>query len=350
MKKYRILVNCLVIALLAVAIVSSLYGLYINRIDVKNGFTRKWLQPPLAVKKEIDLQFPGYYLAGSTDSVIYLASTSAKAQLIEINTPSLGAREKFVADAKRLSINWQRSTMLVDPPNVYLTEGVGKTICSGQIADSIRMKVCNTLSEGFYFASPLSQSAAVNIYFDTVFRQRNLGSFNITGNRALANHPILQKQIDGRFCSDGQLIVKPKQNRVVFLYFYRNQFLLADTNLQKLIWLPTIDTNSTAKIQLGKVNRGRSVTFSATPQLVNKKMFVGDDAVYIISNMRSDEQDLDEYFSHTAIDRYSLKEQRYTGSYLVPNKSNKQVTDIVVSNKMLYALQGNFLVAYQVTN
>ncbi|MCG1037959.1 hypothetical protein KI686_16295, partial [Polaribacter sp. DS7-9] len=68
----------------------------------------------------------------------------------------------------------------------------------------------------------------------------------------LAPH-ILEKQIDGLFCTDGMLHYNRKRHQLIYLYYYRNQYILMDTLLNIVHKGNTIDTNRVAKINPVKI-------------------------------------------------------------------------------------------------
>jgi hypothetical protein len=48
------------------------------------------------------------------------------------------------------------------------------------------------------------------------------------------NHELLEKQVDGVFDTDGQLLRDDITGELVYIYFYRNEFMVMDSNLVKL--------------------------------------------------------------------------------------------------------------------
>ena len=65
---------------------------------------------------------------------------------------------------------------------------------------------------------------------------------------------ILQKQQDGVFSNDGMLDYDGYNGVLVYLYYHRNQFISFDTNFFSLNRYRTIDTNTTAKIEISTIS------------------------------------------------------------------------------------------------
>src|SRR5579859_494830 len=204
-----------------------------------NGFIR--LAPPhVATPKRIrDLGVNSYYLAGGTRSRFYLGNHTTPHL---ITTIDLGLADSSV---HRLSMpsaggRFARSLMIgIDSPHIYLFEGVTPTIVQGIIGDSILYRTPGK----FYFnmATPLSPASRIFRVVDQ--RRQNILVKQLHDSLIRADN-ILEKQMDGIFYTEGALHAQPDSNRLVYVYSYRNQFIVMDTNLQVRYIARTIDTVS----------------------------------------------------------------------------------------------------------
>src|SRR5690606_14246049 len=66
-------------------------------------------------------------------------------------------------------------------------------------------------------------------------------------------YDILEKQIDGLFSVNGMLHYNKELNRVVYLYSYRNQFMVLDTAMRLLYRANTLDTIAHAHIKVAHI-------------------------------------------------------------------------------------------------
>src|SRR5690606_29648613 len=100
---------------------------------------------------------------------------------------------------------------------------------------------------------------------------------------------ILEKQIDGSFCVDGDLLYNPNTNSLVYVYRYRNQFMHLDTTLNTLFKGYTIDTISKVKIKVSEAKTANGIKFilSSPPLIVNKKSYASGNYLFIHSNIKS---------------------------------------------------------------
>src|SRR5690606_33812849 len=78
----------------------------------------------------------------------------------------------------------------------------------------------------------------------------------------------LQKQIDGVFDTDGQLVTDLKNNQRIYTYYYRNQYLVYQPQSTQFTQGKTIDTTTVAKIQVTEL-ADRTRKIGAPPQKIN---------------------------------------------------------------------------------
>src|SRR5690606_27633545 len=89
-------------------------------------------------------------------------------------------------------------------------------------------------------------------------------------NGRLNIHPaLLQKQIDGIICTDGILVYDSEQQRLFYVYYYRNQFLCLNSTLDLLYRGNTLDTISRVKISITSQNGSHERTLATPPRIVN---------------------------------------------------------------------------------
>jgi hypothetical protein len=85
-----------------------------------------------------------------------------------------------------------------------------------------------------------------------------LGSLDLNRNpKVVLNPDILQKQIDGVFDSDGKLLLNQNFKNLIYIYNYRNEYMIMDEDLELKSRLKTIDTISRARFNVVKIPDGR---------------------------------------------------------------------------------------------
>lgn len=326
----------------AVLVILSLSLISNNSNHSSNGFIRL-IPPHLAVPEKIhDLRFNSYYLAGGTASRFYLGNHITPQLIADIN---FGLTDTNV---HRLSMpsaggHFSRSLKIaIDSPIIYLYEGVTPSVVQGTLGDSL----LHRYPPKFHFdlAAPLSPVSAVYRMIDHhqqhVFIKQLNDSLKITDT-------ILQGQGDGIFSTDGELQAQPTANRVIYIYSYRNQFIVMDTNLKVRFKARTIDTISQVKFKVSTIPSENKITLSSPPTFVNKQSCVSGNYLFIHSALRADNDESSIYDVGSPIDVYSLTNGKYLCSFFLPDYQKHKIRDFRVFGNTLVALYDHYAYTYQ---
>lgn len=126
---------------------------------------------------------------------------------------------------------------------------------------------------------------------------------------------LLKGQQDNFFTTLGSLLVDAIHNKVVYVYLYRNEFMLLDTNLNLQYSAHTIDTISQAKIKTAVLDK-TTLTLASPPLMVNEQGVLQWPYLYIHSRILSASEDPDVFDQHQVIDVYDLEDRgRYCFSF-----------------------------------
>lgn len=307
-----------------------------------NGFIR--LAPPhVSMPEEIrDIRFNGFYFAGGTPTHFYLANHMAPNLVMTMTTALTdSAIDRFSLQtaggrfAKALRV-------IIDSPHIYLFEGITPTIAYGEVGDSLLHRRPAKLY--FSVAEPLSPVSRVFRAVDDRLRQnvlvKQLNESFIKGDH------VLEKQVDGIFCTDGTLLAQPDSNRLVYVYHYRNQFICLDTNLRVRYRGKTIDTVSRVKFAVDRIPTQRSITLSSPPEFVNEQSCVSGNYLFIHSALHADNEELSMFQRTSPIDVYSLLDGSYILSFYLPDYRQKKIQDFGVFGNTLVALYDHWLYTY----
>ena len=236
-------------------------------------------------------------------------------------------------------------SILMDGKHLFLLDGNQPFIRRGTVDDWIvRPWITGTY---FVSAAPLTNGTAVVM--------SSLNGMATLGKLRSGEHPekvwfpgVLEKQVDGYFCSFGHLLADPKNNRVVYLYRYRNQYLVADTNMNLLYRANTIDTISLAKIKVGKLN-GNTFSMSAPPLTVNLNSCIQDGKLFVHSNMRAANETRMQFLRNSPIDVYDLNDGSYRYSFYIPNRYGAKILDFrMLDEKKIVALYKDEMTKYEI--
>lgn len=336
-----------------VACLMLVLGLYVfadKPNEQKNGFTRK-LQPHTAIlTHSLELRSPAYYIAGCTDQHLYLGNYSAALHLLAVHQNLKDTEQLTLKTPPGERYAWKLARVMVDSPAVYMAEGNTPVLYNGQLGD-LSMRRFLPQSCFFNVLQNISTTSFISrsIHIDTLGNKQNiLVKIKTDSPFVKLGKDIITKQVDGIFCTDGTLDYDKRTGKLVYLYHYRNEFITLDTNLHVIYKGHTLDTNTTAKIQVADMSTGVS-KFSAPPNYVNNSASIDDGKIYVLSSLLADNEDRQHSQHNEIIDVFSLEKGDYIHTLYIPLNRKARMTDFVVKGNQLFALYEHALHAYTIT-
>src|SRR5690606_11253092 len=268
--------------------VGVVWILYISseRIMQKdNPFIRSFPPHIVEYEKQIDLKFNSYYFAGNDEGKIYLGNNTAPLHVLAIDT-ALNNIQEIKIQPEKSNFRFRSDQLRVTPPYFYLLDGSVPCIYGGKITDW-KAKLKLESSPYFTIAEPIDSNA-----FGFRSNLAESGE-NVLGVLEFGNPPkiklspeLLQKQIkgDGIFDTDGTLIYNNVLSQIIYLYRYRNQFIVADKKTSLIYRGNTIDTISHAHIKFARLGEERMM--SAPPLSVNNSGTAYNNLLFVNSALR----------------------------------------------------------------
>ncbi len=135
-------------------------------------------------------------------------------------------------------------------------------------------------------------------------------------------------------------------NLLIYLYYYRNEFICLDTNLNLLYKGSTIDTISKAQIKIVEIRSEKISTFAERPLIVNRKSCISRGWLFVNSGLKANNEERQSFDQLAVIDLYSLIDGTYQFSFYMPDPITKKMRDFIVVEKTLIALYDNYIAAY----
>lgn len=174
-----------------------------------------------------------------------------------------------------------------------------------------------------------------------------MGTLDIWQNpKVKLNYQLLEKQVDGIFDTDGQLLQDEGARELVYIYAYRNRFLVMDLELNLLRKLHTIDTTTTAKVQVRLLADGRH-KMDTPPLLVNKTSVVHDQVLFNASMLMGKYESREQWRQAVIVDMYQTGLQEYLGSFYVYHRGKDRMTRMFATDRHLFVLSGSEIVRYR---
>ena len=344
--KYRILKGIFGTIVGGILLVVILFLTSEKAMYYDNPFIRRFPQHPVEFKKELDLKYNSFYIAGESDGRIYLANYDYPSYI-----QSYGAllndkkEEKILMDPKK--IPFKMITTKIQSPYFYLTDGSVPIILRGDLKN---WKVNRELKGSPYFtiALPIDSTSIAVRSNSSKNMQNMLGIFEqYAVPKTKFNRTLLEKQVDGIFDTDGVLLYSAASEKLVYVYRYRNEFIIADQNGSLIHRGHTIDTISKVKMKVSTLKGGKRFAMATPSYVVNENAALSGNLLFVNSKVKGKYEKDKLWETCFIIDVYDIERNTYVLSFPVFHTASKQLRSMMVNGKYLYALIGNDLVVYE---
>jgi uncharacterized membrane protein YphA (DoxX/SURF4 family) len=324
-------------------LVTVLFLVSEHRMTEDNPFIRRF--QGYAVKTaQTQLPNNDYYFAGQSGGRIYLANSKAPLYITEIDT-SLQQRIRHKIALPDYDLPFTNVRVQVAPPYFYLYDGTVPVFFKGHISN---WKAHTVTAQTPYFSQSVVMDSA-----NVAFRSENektefvLGNFSMIGaNNTEFKEGLLTRQVDGFFDCDGQLHWDSETKRLLYLYSYRNQYLIMDEALTLINTGNTIDTTSKARIKVAYLEDQKKYKMSAPPYTVNKNSAFSNGLLYVRSGVIGRFEDKVMWDQASIVDIYDTRSQRYRTSIYIYDAGKLKMTHMTVYGRYLYVLLGYNLHRY----
>lgn len=338
-----ILIGCV---LSVTVLVVTLYALSDKIVHQPGNFLRIYEKGAAIKSNEMDMRANSWYIAGITDDHIYLGNYLYPLSMLVTNL-SLTDSQYVKIKLKHMENKkiYQTCRVRLYPPYFYVVDGKTPALYRGKIGE--------WEADRFMFDSAYFDNTEIIGPSSVAIRTHNrnleivLGKvLDVTPNLSLAPD-LLQKQIDGVFCTDGMLRYNETLHRLIYTYYYRNEYIVYDTNLNLDYRGHTIDTISRAQIKTAYVPSTKQHIITSK-KFTNKESCTSGNYLFISSNLLA-KNDFNRSFDMMAIiDVYDLRDNTYKFSFplLHYDHETKLREFRIYKNKFLIGIYGSHLVKF----
>lgn len=335
------MLTVMLLCLLSILVVLALYWQSLPDSAIKNGFDRKVRSVDLRIKNKIDLGNANYDFAGWIDNRLYLRNVDVPFALVEVQENSIS---DTILVNHPMTEKITTAQIYIDSPFFYLGDLNNYAIYKGNTNDwTVQEQV--TGPQFFSEYLPVSDSA---IAYRTVASSKTEYRLVIeSAHQFFDGTGLIQTQIDGLFCTDGMLRFDQITRSIVYIYFYRNEFIRSDLKLQLLGRNQTIDTTSRAKISVAYNAKSKYASLSSPPSIVNRAVECSDGKLLVNANLIADNESRDTFQSADVIDVYDLTDGGYLFSFYIPRSNGDRLTHFELHENQLSVLRGSTLEIYE---
>lgn len=312
----------------------------------ENPFVRRFMPHHIDKAEYLDLEVNSYYIAGLTNDTIYLGNYTAPLLITAVPT-NLGTKVEHQIELDETQRSFRSLTGRVYGEDFFISDGSIPIIYKGSTFDWNATKY---MEEKVYFSlmQPLENSTFLFRSQRVANGEHVLGRLDLKDNTAFELYDdALQKQIDGVFDTDGQLVTDSKNNQGVYTYYYRNQYLVYQPQTNQFMQGKTIDTTTLAKIQITELADG-SRKMGAPPQKVNSKTYAYNGLLYVKSELLGKNEPKSMWKQASIIDVYDYNNSEYKYSFYAYDHQKEKMKEFALNDTYFFGLVGNSLVRYQI--
>lgn len=316
-------------------------------IKKENPFIRRYIPHYLNQPKYLDLAVNSYNIAGLTADTLYLTNQSVPFLITAIPT-NLKTQIQHQIKLEQTDYFFKNLILAVFDDTFYLSDGSIPVIYQGNIKNWSAKKIID-IEPYFSMIQPFAKNSFLFRTQLKATRTNVLGRLLITDTISYELFDtVLEKQLDGIFDTDGQLVKDSQTKQVLYTYYYRNEYLVYDNLNNSFTRAHTIDTTRIAKIQVTQLSNGDR-KMSAPPYKVNSKMYAYDQKLYIRSELLGKNEPKDMWKQASIIDVYNYNKKDYQHSFYAYDYKKNKIKDFAINDDYFFALVENYLVRYELS-
>ncbi|KUJ56393.1 MauE/DoxX family redox-associated membrane protein [Chryseobacterium aquaticum] len=307
-----------------------------------NNFTRRYIPHAIQEENKLDISYNSFYFIGQDSQNIILGNTTAPLNLTIVKK-DLSTSLKFRIPLNTKIYNFKSIKVTWLTPNYYIYDGTVPAIFQGNLKDN---KPAKRLVFGDMYFDQLSVISENNYLFrsqSTKFKNFAIGTYK--SQKGELNYNVLGTQKTGYIENDGLLLTDEQRNNSVYLYYYKNEFVVLNNLNAESKRFKLISYKPDQKTETVKLPDGSTKIKNPLQQSV-KNAFVANNILFVNSNSKARHDGTMQWNKASIIDFYKINQQYYSGSFLVPNRHGEKVKDMLIADEYLYILIGNEIVKY----
>lgn len=318
-----------------------------DMIHRRNNFTRRFPNHPILFERDLQLKSNGLYFAGIGNGSVYIGNMSNPLEITEVDS-TLNQTVSHLISVDDSNRRYHSLKVSVQYPYFYLADGTEAFVYRGLVRD---WKAKLWIDKESYFNSfvPIDSNKIAIRSISSESNENILGVMQRDDSSTVFfNKGLLDKQIDGIFDTDGKLIYNKSLNKLLYIYAYRNEYLITDTALKSKFVGHTIDTTSRANIKVAYVSSIKASKLASPSRIVNKTAATFGDLLFVNSQLIG-QYELEEMWDEASIiDIYNLASNTYQFSFYLYDKEQQKISEFVTDSGHVYSLAGKTLSVYKI--
>lgn len=314
----------------------------------QNGFTRRFLTTDLPLIKSAQTDGNLRLLSGISESTIYYSTFKKGEIAYSDHNLTKFERKEILADTILLGKLKKSNEIIVDSPSIYLIQGSAKMIAKTDFQRSA--PVVYKLQDLFTRVVPMSENALIVRKFKKGVLDQFLYKYDLKRDTVSNERAATAPSTDGGLMTGGMISYDRATHHGVYVHYYCNKLVLLDSNLNIIKTGATIDTFSHYTIRSNKYqNNGKEIINNAGPtRFVNRASCVSNGILYIYSEVRANNEAIEEFYTNKRIDLYDMSDLQYKGSYRLKGVQQNKIRNILAAGDHLVLLFANQVRVYNI--
>lgn len=329
----------------SIIIVVVLFRLSEETIHRNNSFLRRYPHHPVTALKGIPINYNSFYIAGFANGKIYLGNSTAPLYLLSVDTSLKKTRPIRIRIADSKNYTFSSVQVRIKPPYFYMADGSVPIIYTG----NINHWIAKTMIKGGDHFSLIEPTDTDNFAVRTNDKNNGehlLGTITPSGKGKITASPnALRKKIDGIFDTDGMLVYNEQLQKIIYLYYYRNTFIVADANFKSIYNGKTIDTVSQVPMQFAYIKSKNEKKFAKQPAMIQKFATSSGKYLFVKSDRLGRYESEENIKQQSIIDVYDLQKHTYEFSFYLYNYKNEEIRTFKIYGNHLVGLTKNYLIS-----
>jgi uncharacterized membrane protein YphA (DoxX/SURF4 family) len=332
------------LSILGATTMAVLFVISEDMIHHRNNFTRRFPVHPAEFLRDYQLTNTSY-IAGAGNGKVYIGNVNDPLKILEFDVDLKSVTTRIIT-TNEPDRPFKQLRITVKPPYFYLSDGIEAFAFRGTVKD---WKAKIWIDKLAYYNSfvPMDSNHVAIRAISGDNHESIIGVMQKANpNRVIFNKALLDKQIDGFFDTDGKLLFNEKHQQLIYVYLYRNEYVITDTLLQSKKIANTIDTTSRAKIKVAYVDRLKTKKIASPMRVVNKTSATDGDYLYVNSKLIGQFEETVVWDRASIIDVYNITNSAYLFSFYLYDKDEKKISEFVVKDGKVFTIAGRTLTVY----
>ncbi|MFD2907929.1 MauE/DoxX family redox-associated membrane protein [Flavobacterium ardleyense] len=333
-----------VTGILTTILVIILYKCSENEMHRNNAFIRRYPHHPITALKGFPLPYNSYYIAGFHNGKVILGNATAPLHIVEFDTATQKTSIKRIEITTSKKHPFAAIQIKINSPFFYMVDGTIPIIYKGNIENWTTTEEIKP-NRHFSLFEPITEDLFLIRQHKTNSNEYDLNILNKDLHyQSIGDKNVLQKNLDGIFDADGMLLYNIKLKKVIYTYYYRNEFITTDKNLNTIEINNTIDTLRQAPLEFAYMKKSQQKKLAKQPTTVNIYAATESKYLFIKSNRLGKYESENIAKQASIIDVYNIDNSTYEFSFYLYHYKNEEIKTFKIYNNLLVGLTSNHLI------